>query len=77
MVERAEGGVAAVEAEVRPRLSPEAQAIVDNAAASARMEGVDIPPEDEALAARYLAGEIDAATYDRLAKRQVLDSLGL
>lgn len=34
-----------------------------NAAANARLEGQELPEEDEELAAAYLAGEIDAATY--------------
>lgn len=57
-------------------LNPGAQAILDDAVASARMEGVEIPPEDQALAARYLAGEIDREALALLAKRQVL-GLGL
>lgn len=37
--------------------------LLDNVAASARLEGQELPEEDEKLAAAYLAGEIDATEY--------------
>lgn len=39
--------------------------MLSNAAANARLEGQELPEEDEELAAAYLAGEIDAATYQQ------------
>ncbi|MGH8990783.1 MAG: hypothetical protein ACRDZ7_04565 [Acidimicrobiia bacterium] len=44
-------------------LSPHERFVLSNAAANARLEGQELPDEDEELAAAYLAGEIDAATY--------------
>jgi hypothetical protein len=46
-------------------LSSHERLILSNAAANARLEGQELPKEDEELAAAYLAGEMDAATYQR------------
>lgn len=61
----------------RAALSPRAQSILVGVTASVGFEGVNVTPEDEVLATGYLAGKIDGPTYTRLAKRLVLDSLGL
>lgn len=45
-------------------LSPEDGLVLANAVANARLEGQDLPNEDVELAAAYLAGEIDSATYE-------------
>lgn len=46
-------------------LSADERLVLSNAAANARLEGQELPGEDEELAAAYLAGEIDAATYQQ------------
>lgn len=46
-------------------LSIDERLVLSNAAANARLEGQELPEEDEELAAAYLAGEIDAATYQQ------------
>ena len=46
-------------------LTAEQRLVLSNAAANARLEGQELPEEDEKLAAAYLAGEIDAATYQQ------------
>jgi hypothetical protein len=52
-------------AEAVRELSAQERLVLSNAAASARLEGQELPEEDEELAAAYLAGEIDAATYQQ------------
>lgn len=54
------------------RLSPDAQRLLDEVAASARLEGQELPSEDLELARAYLVGEIDAATF-RERVRQLVD----
>lgn len=54
------------------RLSPDAQRLLDDVAASARLEGQELPSEDLELARAYLAGEIDAATFQERV-RQLVD----
>jgi hypothetical protein len=39
--------------------------VLANMVANARLEGQDVPAEDVELAAAYLAGEIDSATYEQ------------
>ena len=46
-------------------LSPEARLVLANMVANARLEGQELPAEDVELAAAYLAGEIDSATYEK------------
>jgi hypothetical protein len=46
-------------------LTAQERLVLSNAAANARLEGQELPEEDEELAAAYLAGEIDAATYQQ------------
>ncbi len=46
-------------------LSAKERLVLANAAANARLEGQELPEEDEELATAYLAGEIDAATYQQ------------
>jgi hypothetical protein len=48
-----------------------------NAAASARLEGVEIPVEHEELAAAYLAGTIDEDTYRRQVRELTAKELGI
>jgi hypothetical protein len=47
------------------QLSADERLVLANAAANARLEGQELPKEDEELAGAYLAGEIDAATYQQ------------
>ena len=54
------------------RLSPDAQRLLDDVAASARLEGQQLPAEDLELARAYLAGEIDATTFQERV-RQLVD----
>jgi hypothetical protein len=56
-------------------LSPEAQRLLDDVAASARLEGQELPSEDLDLARAYLAGELDAATFQRRV-RELVDAAG-
>ena len=44
-------------------LSRDAQQLLDDVVASARLEGQQLPAEDLELARAYLAGEIDATTF--------------
>jgi hypothetical protein len=53
------------------RLSPDAQRLLDDVAASARLEGQELPSEDLDLARAYLAGEIDAATFQERVRKLV------
>lgn len=53
-------------------LSPEARRLLDDVAASTRLEGQELPSEDLELAQAYLAGEIDAATFQERV-RQLVD----
>lgn len=46
-------------------LSADERLVLANAAPNARLEGQELPEEDEELAAAYLAGEMDATTYQR------------
>jgi len=48
--------------------------VLSNAAANARLEGQELPKDDEELAAAYLAGEIDAATYQQRIRELVMAS---
>jgi hypothetical protein len=54
-----------------------ARTVLANAAASARLEGVEIPVEHEELAAAYLAGTIDADTYRRQIRELTAKELGI
>ncbi len=53
-------------------LSPDARRLLEDVAASARLEGREVPPEDLELARAYLAGEMDAATFQERV-RQLVD----
>ena len=55
-------------------LSADERLVLANAAANARLEGQELPEEDEELAAAYLAGEIDAATYQQRIRELVTGS---
>lgn len=55
-------------------LSADERFVLANAAANARLEGQELPEEDEELAGAYLAGEIDAATYQRRIRELVTGS---
>ena len=46
------------------KLSPEDRLVLANMVANARLEGHELPAEDVELAAAYLAGDIDTATYE-------------
>jgi hypothetical protein len=59
------------------RLDHEARTMLANAAASARLEGVEIPVEHEELAAAYLAGTIDEDTYRRQVRELTAKELGI
>jgi hypothetical protein len=48
--------------------------LLANATANARLEGQERPEEDEELATAYLAGDIDAATYQRRIRELVTGS---
>jgi hypothetical protein len=50
-------------------LSPGARQLLDDVAASARLEGQELPSEDLELAQAYLAGETDAATFQERVRR--------
>jgi Antitoxin VbhA len=51
--------------------------VVENAAGSARLEGVTIADEHRRLAAAFLAGDIDEATYRAKAVALTVDDVGL
>ena len=53
-------------------LSPEARRLLEDVAASARLEGQELPSEDLELARAYLAGEMNAATFQERV-RQLVD----
>ena len=55
-------------------LSPDARRLLEDVAASARLEGQELPAEDLELARAYLAGEIDAATFQERVRRLVADA---
>src|SRR5205807_4544773 len=55
-------------------LSAAERLVLANAGANARLEGQELPEEDEELATAYLAGEIDAATYQRRIRELVTGS---
>jgi hypothetical protein len=46
-------------------LSPEDRLVLANMVANARLEGHELPAEDLELAAAYLAGGLDNATYEQ------------
>lgn len=46
-------------------LSVDDRLVLANVVANARLEGQELPPEDVELAAAYLAGDIDSATYQQ------------
>lgn len=46
-------------------LSADDRLVLANMVANARLECQDVPAEDVELAAAYLAGEIDSATYEQ------------
>ena len=46
-------------------LSPQDRLVLADMVANARLEGQELPAEDVELAAAYLAGEIDSATYEQ------------
>lgn len=52
----------------RNRLNPGVRVALDNAAANALIEGVEIPAELTALAAAYAAGDIDTAAFEARAR---------
>lgn len=52
-------------------LSPDARRLLDDVAASARLEGQELPAEDLKLAQAYLAGDIDAATFQERVRKLV------
>ena len=52
-------------------LSPEAQRLLDDVAASARLEGQELPADDLERARAYLAGDIDAATFQQRVRELV------
>jgi len=52
-------------------LGPDAQQLLDDVAASSRLEGQELREEDLELARAYLAGEIDAATFQERARQLV------
>jgi hypothetical protein len=45
-------------------LTPKQAQLLENAVANGRLEGQELSEEHRALAAEYLTGEIDAATYE-------------
>jgi len=51
--------------------------VLDAVAGSARLEGVDIPVRPAALAAAYLAGEMDQATYQERVRSLMGAELGV
>jgi hypothetical protein len=59
------------------QLSAADHAALDAAAASAPLEGVEIPASHRRLAAAYLAGEIDGSTYRARAGALIAGDLGL
>jgi len=50
---------------------------LENAAGSARLEGVSISDDHRRLAAAFLAGELDEASYRAEARELILGELGL
>lgn len=52
-------------------LSPDALRLLKDVAASARLEGMELPAEDLKLAQAYLAGEIDAVTFQERVRQLV------
>lgn len=58
-------GNAAGRMEAVSELSPEDRLVLANMVANARLEGQELAAEDVELAAAYLAGEIDSATYEQ------------
>jgi len=46
-------------------LTPEDRLVLANMVANAHLEGQELPAEDLDLAAAYLAGELDTATYEQ------------
>jgi hypothetical protein len=59
------------------QLSTVDRAAIDNAAGSARLEGVVIPDSHKELAAAFLAGEIDESTYRARALAITGEDLGI
>jgi len=59
------------------RLSDANREALDSIAGSARLEGVEIRHRHQELAAAYLAGEIDEATYRARAERLIIADLSL
>jgi hypothetical protein len=58
------------------RLSDADREALDSIAGSARLEGVEIPESHEELAAVYLAGEIDEATYQARIESLIVKDFG-
>ena len=58
-------GCTAGRMEAVSELSAEDRLVLANMVANARLEGQELPAEDVELAAAYLAGEIDSATYEQ------------
>lgn len=52
-------------------LNPDARRLLEDVGASARLEGQELPPEDLELARAYLAGEMDAATFQERVRQLV------
>ncbi len=59
------GSNAAGRMEAVSELGPEDRLVLANMVANARLEGQELPAEDVELAAGYLAGDIDTATYEQ------------
>jgi hypothetical protein len=59
------------------RLPAAARDALENAAGSARLEGVSISDDHRRLAAAFLAGELDEATYRARARELILCELSL
>lgn len=51
--------------------------VLDAVAGSARLEGIEVPERHTASAAAYLAGEVDAATYEAWVRSLIVTELGL
>ncbi|HEX6236612.1 MAG TPA: hypothetical protein VFZ68_05435 [Acidimicrobiales bacterium] len=59
------------------RLPAATRDVLENAAGSARLEGVSISDDHRRLAAAFLAGEFDEATYRAKSRELILGEFGL